>query len=435
MIVELKYLRNMTAIQLNMFDNETSNYVDWDRVSSGAANGNVQSSNSEVESNSLPTVTTGTSPEPETTQGTGFTREKYIADKEAILRKQKAEQAKKNGGVVPSEPSGQQIVYGISAEELLLKQVENIPCLIESLLQKTGLACIAGSSDTGKSSFLRYLCTCVVTGKSEFLGFEINSEHRRAIYVSTEDDETAVSYLLNKQNKDLHVESSQLRGLRFIFDTENLIKQLDDMMTVQPVDIVCIDAFTDLYGKSMDQSNQVRTFLNEYSQLAGKHKCLILFLHHCGKRTDDLVPSKHNLLGSQAFEAKMRLAMELKSDLHDSSLKHLCIVKGNYLPSEAKKESYQLRFTENMTFENTGVRVPFEELVKPIDGKNDRDKQKYELIRERQSQGFTQDEIAKEINYKDRSGVCAFIKRYEAKNKVDTPLTPSTLSTETVNSI
>jgi putative DNA primase/helicase len=66
------------------------------------ANGNVQSSNSEVESNSLPTVTTGNSPEPETTQGTGITREKIRADKEALLRKLE-EQAKKNRGLVPSE--------------------------------------------------------------------------------------------------------------------------------------------------------------------------------------------------------------------------------------------------------------------------------------------------------------------------------------------
>lgn len=252
----------------------------------------------------------------------------------------------------------------ISAAELISREIEQIPCLVEPILHKTGLACIAGSSDTGKSSLLRYLCMCVVSGKSDFLGFPIHAEYKRAIYVSTEDDEIAISYLLRKQNEDLQEEASSLEGLRFVFDTENLIYDLDMELTKQPADLVCIDAFSDIYRKSMIEGNQVRSFLNEYSQLGQKHQCLMLFLHHCGKRTENVAPSKHNLLGSQSFEAKMRLVMELRNDLTDNTMKHLCIVKGNYLPSDHKNESYRLHFTNNMTFVNTGERIPFENLTK-----------------------------------------------------------------------
>ena len=243
-------------------------------------------------------------------------------------------------------------------------QIEQIPCLIEPILSKTGLACIAGSSDTGKSSFLRYLCMRVVSGKSDFLGFPIHAEHKRAIYVSTEDDETAIRVLLHKQNEDLREEVTNLDGLRFVFETENLLQNLDEVLTRYPADLVCIDAFTDIYRKSMIESNQIRCFLQDYSQLGQKHQCLMLFLHHCGKRTEDYMPSKNNLLGSQAFEAKMRLVMELRNDKADNTVKHLCIVKGNYLPADHKNESYCLLFTNNMTFVNTGERIPFEKLIK-----------------------------------------------------------------------
>ena len=238
-------------------------------------------------------------------------------------------------------------------------------------MHKTGLACIVGSSDTGKSSLLRYLCICVVSGKSDFLGFPIHAKHKRAFYVSTEDDEIAISYLLGKQNEDLQENISNFNGLRFIFETENLVETLDDILTKQPADLVCIDAFSDIYRGGMNEGNQVRGFLNQYSQLGQKHQCLMLFLHHCGKRTENFVPSKNNIIGSQAFEAKMRLVMELRNDMTDETLKHLCIVKGNYLPPDHKNESYRLRFTDNMTFINTGERTPFENLAKTVPEKRE----------------------------------------------------------------
>ncbi|MDL2322761.1 AAA family ATPase [Bacteroidales bacterium OttesenSCG-928-A17] len=305
----------------------------------------------------------------------------------------------------------------VSGEELLSRKVEEIPCIVNPLLQKVGLACIAGSSDCGKSSFLRNLCMTIVSGEDDFIGFEIEGERRRAIYVSTEDDETAVEYLLNRQNKDMQLTPKDLKGLRFVFNTTNLIENLDNMMAAEPVDIVCIDALADIYGKSMNESNQVRAFLNEYSQLAQRHQCLILFLHHCGKRTEETAPNKNNLLGSQGIEAKMRLVMELRTDITIPTLKHLCIVKGNYLPSGSKQESYQLRFTENMTFENTGERVPFENLIK----QSDDGKQKYEQIKELQAEGLTQEQIASQLGYSHRSSVSRLIAKFE-KSKPKSPM-------------
>jgi hypothetical protein len=376
--------------------------------------GNVQSDTSGAGCEPLSLVTP-TDPVP--VQEQGITSLTQIEDDLRQLTAQPIE-------TVPSEPSEPPGLIGVSAKEFLLHPIKSIPFLVESLLQKVGIACIAGSSDTGKSSFLRHLCMCIVSGRSDFLGFKINSEHRRAIYVSTEDDVDTVNTSINMQNENLQVELSQLEGLRCECNTENLIKRLDTSMTIQPVDIVCIDAFTDLYGKQLNESNQVRTYLTEYSQLAGKHKCLILFLHHTCKRTDDLAPSKDNLLGSQGIESKMRLVMILKTDMIDRSLKHLCIVKGNYLPSEAKNESYQLRFTENTTFENTGVRVPFEALVKgeEYEGrkhkKQEEDRQKYERIQEYLSKGYSLDEIAPLVDYSGKSGVSGFLTRYRRSHQI-----------------
>lgn len=295
----------------------------------------------------------------------------------------------------------------VSAMDLLSRDVKEIPCLVEPFLQKTGLACVAGSSDTGKSAFLRYLTMCVVTGKSNFLGYRLNAPRRRAIYVSSEDDDTATAFLLQKQNNGLQSEIEGFKGLDFIFDTEDILTTLDKELAATPADVVIIDAFGDLYGKDMNKANEVRTFLQEFQNLATKYSCLFLFLHHCGKGKEDGRPSKNNLLGSQGFEAKMRAVLELRSDPVSDDAKHLCIVKGNYLPPEYKGRSYQLNFDENMTFENTGKRVSFELL------KADAGREKYEQIKTYRAQGLTLEQIAPMVGYGSKSAVSKFMSKYD----------------------
>ncbi|HET6557897.1 MAG TPA: AAA family ATPase, partial [Prolixibacteraceae bacterium] len=79
----------------------------------------------------------------------------------------------------------------INGRELLEKGLSEMPALIEPILPKVGLAAVTGSSDTGKSSFLRHLALAIVLGDEEFLGFRINSTHQSVVYVATEDDEDA----------------------------------------------------------------------------------------------------------------------------------------------------------------------------------------------------------------------------------------------------
>ena len=298
-----------------------------------------------------------------------------------------------------------------SATFLLQQSIKEMPMLWEPYLPQVGLGCVAGASDTGKSAFLRQLALCVACGRSEFLGTSLRPSRRSVIYVSTEDDDLATAFLLNKQNYELKIPIEELQHLTFLFDTTNVQQVLDSKLTERPADLVIVDCFTDLYYGSINESNQVRTFLNAYSQLAQKHQCLILFLHHCGKRTEDLVPSKHSLLGSQAFEAKMRVVLELRKDLSDMTCKHLCCTKGNYLSEQDKSESMKLYFSPNLVFQNTGEHVPFEDLIKSSKA----EKEKYKRIKQMQSEGYTMDEIAKMENYSDKSGVSRFLSRYEKK--------------------
>ena len=286
----------------------------------------------------------------------------------------------------------------INGRELLEKGLSEMPALIEPILPKVGLAAVTGSSDTGKSSFLRHLALAIVLGDEEFLGFRINSTHQSVVYVATEDDEDATAVLINRAyqaNLDYH----NYEGLRFLFETENLIRVLDQELSNRPADCVIIDTYTDIFEGNMNASNEVRTFLTKYKELAQRHGCLVIFLHHTGKRTEHLLPSKDNALGSQGFESKMRVLIEIRRDFNDDINRHLCIVKGNYLPEEYKNRSYKLEFNDKLQFTSTGQRVRFEELAKP-EFRGAQDNKKSEYIKKAlalKEEGKSYREISNEI--------------------------------------
>ena len=297
-----------------------------------------------------------------------------------------------------------------TGKELLSNEIEEIPQLVAPIFHRVGLGAMIGSSDTGKSSMLRDLCVSVVTERP-FLDWEVSPIHNRAYYVSTEDDKLAISYLLKKQNIDYGLKPKDLENLINIFETDNLIVRLEKELSEKPADLIIIDAFADVFNGQLYETNRVRAFLNEYSQLAQRHQCLVIFLHHTNKRSDNLEPSKHNALGSQGFEAKMRLMIELKSDTQSANKKYFCIVKGNYLSHKFKTHAYDLQFTENMTFKNLETRTHYELLTQKSETKEVIEAE-YKDIKELKDRGRTLEEIGLDLGV-SRATIARKISRFK----------------------
>ena len=297
--------------------------------------------------------------------------------------------------------------YLVNGYDMLNLSTEAMDCLLDPILPRTGVAALVGTSDSGKSTLLRGLAMAVASGMDEYLGFGLRAKHKSAIYVATEDDASAIGVLMQRQLDELAMPKEAYQTLDFIFEVDNLVDNLDKMLEERPRDLVIVDAFADLYTGPMNENNRVRSFLNSFSQLAVKHSVLIIFLHHTGKRTESLAPSKHNAIGSQGFEAKMRLMMELRPDPERYDIRHLCIVKGNYLSDEYKHDSFELRFTDSLNFEPTGERVPFAALRE----RNDDMDEKVLLAQEMRNEGKTLQEIADALGYKSPSTIYNLLNR------------------------
>lgn len=305
--------------------------------------------------------------------------------------------------------------HEITAQELLKRNIEEVPWLVHPLLIKTGLVSWAGASDVGKSSLARQAALSICLRESEFLGFPINALHHSCLYVSSEDDAIAMSYLIRKQISDKSLPGEYLNDLRFIFETENILNKIIKSLEVRAVDLIVIDVYTDLYGKSLNESNQVRSFLQPFKELSDRYGTCILFLHHTGKRTGQSLPSKHNLLGSQGFESKMRLVVELRNGASNNQIRHLCIVKGNYLSAEYKDRSYVLEINGNLTFSNTNERCSYEEISTnnfASESFTER-KKKYLKAKKLKKDKTSYEDIASIIGYKSKSSVHQLFKDFE----------------------
>ena len=73
----------------------------------------------------------------------------------------------------------------------------------------------------------------------------------------------------------------------------------------------------------------------------------------------------------------------------------------NYLPSEYKHDSFELRFTPSLNFEATGERVPFSMLKEHNEERDERAEQ----ARAMRDEGMTLQQIADALGYKSPSTV------------------------------
>jgi RecA-family ATPase len=95
-----------------------------------------------------------------------------------------------------------------------------------------------------------------------------------------------------------------LKNLKFIFDTENLLDILALSLQEEPC-LIVIDAFM-MHCLKINANTQVRQFFKMNMISLKVITVWLLFLHHIGKNTQKNTPSKDSIIGSQAFEAKMR---------------------------------------------------------------------------------------------------------------------------------
>lgn len=274
----------------------------------------------------------------------------------------------------PIELDIEKSVY--NAVELMARGVLDQKYLMHPIFPQKGSAVLAGKPDTGKSQFARQLCIQVALGEKSFIDFELSPIHNKSIYVATEDNEDATRFLINKQFGGL--EKQAVENLRFIFaDTmnqEEIIKSLNEQLTIEPVDLVVIDSFGDIFqGNDSNNNMAMRNTVKTFDKIGKEHNCLILFVHHINKAAYRIAPGQEHIQGGAGLVQKVRLAIVLSEG--EGNIRYFTVVKGNYCPKTYKENSLELNFSEeSFLFTNTGKLIPTNELGSQTDTNNKEEK-------------------------------------------------------------
>lgn len=243
-----------------------------------------------------------------------------------------------------------------TAKRLLDMNIQGVPMLWGNFLPKRGLAGLTGSSDCGKSTFLRSLAIAIAQGKNSFLGYPLDVTHSAAYYLSTEDEHESISAWLNRHVVDKR-KTGYLQNFVFLCDPADVVKTLDAKLAEKQADIAIIDTWADTFHGSLNNPIHVRESLSPLQELARKYNCLIMLMHHTVKSADRDSPDKAKLNGSGAIEQKLRSLLELRRG-DTAERRYLTVLKNNYMPDQAKELSIELNFDETtLGFESTGREV------------------------------------------------------------------------------
>lgn len=247
-----------------------------------------------------------------------------------------------------------------TVKELIGLPHQEISFLWGEIIPKVGITFLTGSSDCNKSTFLRQLCLCIGAGKTEFLNLPLNVQHGKCLYISTEDEKNAISIALKKQILNDETVKTGEENTNFVFDVgDNYLENIDKYLTQIKCDLVVIDTWTDLYHGDLNQSNKVRNNLDGFFNIAKKHECAFIFVHHTRKGTEDREAHKGDMLGSQGIEAKARTVMLMKKE--SANLRSIKILKGNYTPENVKSTKMRFTINENLwlTFESNTLDIGY----------------------------------------------------------------------------
>jgi archaellum biogenesis ATPase FlaH len=296
--------------------------------------------------------------------------------------------------------------YIFSLGEIMSMEIPKQRTLWGDLLPLSGLAAIVGPPDSGKSMFCRELVLRIATGESEFAGHMLQTKHRRAIYVSTEDGLDANMFCFHRQVSSLSVLPSTLReneNLKVIFtdqiDSDTLLVQLTSMLTENPVDVIVLDSYSDLFtGKDSNSNSETRKFLRAFNRLANQFNCLVLFIHHINKSGYNDSPNQRHVQGASALGQKLRLIIELRPKEYGSNLRYLTVTKGNWISGVRKKTAIEYEFSEeNFSFTATGNERPLSDFLSSKTEKQPKEEIDYSTVFETNEESLKYNDLCSRI--------------------------------------
>lgn len=233
-----------------------------------------------------------------------------------------------------------------SAMDMFKMEITDYPFLIKDIIPTSSISGIIAPSETGKSTFLSQLALSVVRNE-DFLGLNCNSEHKRVLWIATEENAAQIAVRIKKQ---INSETDALNNLEFALNVENAVEYIEKACNVKQYDLIILDCYGDLNTQDTNSVSETRRFMNQYFKLAQKYNVAIMMVHHISKAASSSKLDKNSSIGSTGFADKIRHLIGLEPSKNEANIVELKILKSNLISQEQKKIVRKLKFND-MNFE------------------------------------------------------------------------------------
>lgn len=219
--------------------------------------------------------------------------------------------------------------------------------IIPQILPADSLCALTGGSDSGKSLLLTQLAISYILEK-DFLGCGINGA-KKVLYFSLEDSPGSIAGRFEKLTSKLTKKELETvnENLFFKHQKDQIDKQIVEHMNSYPdTGIVIIDTFSEIAaGYDINNAGDVREILFPFHQIRLQYELTIIFIHHLGKSPDrDKKMNKNGIVGSQSFEAAMRVVFQMNKS---ENVFELGITKGNDIIESKKAPKSKITLTHD----------------------------------------------------------------------------------------
>jgi RecA-family ATPase len=296
-----------------------------------------------------------------------------------------------------------------SLGEILECKFDSVPFLVKGLIPAECISIIVGESDLGKSTLHTQLALSIVSGNRSFLGREINAKYNRVLIISSEEGIRGIGERIEKQCTVIKPDQDARNNLIIITSSSEVVYKIKKELKLNPVDLVVIDAFSDVYLGDMNISNKVRIFFNAFAEIIREFHCAIVFITHVGKSREGLSLHKNQVLGSVGIVDKARQVIMMSREKNSTSNRQLTIIKGNYVSEEEKKMAMILKFDKGTrTFDQLEERDVRNSSISPYDA--NREELENNVLKLR-ALGFSYEEIGNKVN-RHKSSISRIIQKY-----------------------
>ncbi len=233
--------------------------------------------------------------------------------------------------------------------------------VIPGILQTSSLGALIGGSDSGKSLLALQFSISYVLG-NDFLGQKLNGG-KKALYFSLEDSQGSIARRFEKLTSKFSQEQKDLINNSLFFSHEK--ESIENLINHHLIDfpdtgLVIIDTFSEIAsGKDINNSGEVRKILRPFHQICQLNEIAIIIIHHIGKASDkEGKMSKLGIVGSQSFEASMRLVIQMNKPSEGKY--EIGIVKGNDIDENLKSwksKTYLSHSSETLWFSKNNYSI------------------------------------------------------------------------------